>query len=134
MQGNNGFCACPSNQAAAALAEHNLTFTYAGPTQLGWGYASPLGQAVVWFSAEQTLPPDSQPSAYQFMTSSGQPSPTTPSPSSLSIKTCNHGKGMDAQAARSWTFSTAQQASSQCGAMSLRLTPSRQTPHRSSCQ
>ena len=61
---------------ARALAQQNLTFTYAGPTQPGWGYASPFGLPVVWFSADQRLPPGSQLIAYQFMASNGLPLPT----------------------------------------------------------
>ena len=54
----------------STIAQQKPTFTYTGPTQPGWGYASPLALAVVWFSADQTLAPGS--TAGTYMTSPGE--------------------------------------------------------------
>lgn len=60
---------CCLIQAVSCVAQQKPSFTYTGPTQPGWGYASPLGLAVVWFSADETLAPGT--SAGSYLTSPG---------------------------------------------------------------
>ena len=58
-------------QALTSLAEDRPTFKFAGAKQPGWGYASPLNAAVVWFSAEQSVPLSTPLSFDSFVTQAG---------------------------------------------------------------